>query len=158
MYNISPAITSDAGAILSLQKRAYESEARLYNDWSIPPLVQTLDSLVEEIKAITVLKAVEGGGIVGSVRAKLDGTNCFIGRLIVEPAHQGHGIGTALLQAIEGSFPNATRFELFTGSRSEGNIRLYQRHGYAVVRTEQLSEQVSLVFMHKRTHALRRSG
>jgi ribosomal protein S18 acetylase RimI-like enzyme len=154
MYNISPAITTDAESILSLQKRAYESEARLYNDWSIPPLVQTLSSLVEELNAITVLKAVEGGVIVGSVRAKLDGATCSIGRLIVEPARQGHGIGTALLQAVENSFPNATQFELFTGSRSEGNIRLYRRHGYAVVRTEQLSEKVSLIFMHKHANAV----
>jgi ribosomal protein S18 acetylase RimI-like enzyme len=154
MYNISPAFITDAESILSLQKRAYESEARLYNDWSIPPLVQTLSSLVEELNAITVLKAVEGGVIVGSVRAKLDGATCSIGRLIVEPARQGHGIGTALLQAVESSFPNATQFELFTGSRSEGNIRLYRRHGYAVVRTEQLSEQVSLVFMHKHANAI----
>jgi ribosomal protein S18 acetylase RimI-like enzyme len=110
--------------------------------------------LVEELNTITVLKAVEGGVIVGSVRAKLDGATCSIGRLIVEPARQGHGIGTALLQAVESSFPNATRFELFTGSRSEGNIRLYRRHGYAVVRTEKLSEQVSLVFMYKHANAV----
>jgi ribosomal protein S18 acetylase RimI-like enzyme len=153
MYNICPAITADAESILSLQKRAYESEARLYNDWSIPPLVQSLNSLIEELNTITVLKAVESGVIVGSVRAKLDGSTCSIGRLIVEPTCQGHGIGTALLQAVESSFPNATRFELFTGSRSEGNIRLYRRHGYAIVRTEQLSAQVSLVFMCKQVNA-----
>jgi ribosomal protein S18 acetylase RimI-like enzyme len=149
VYNISSAITSDAELILSLQKRAYESEARLYNDWSIPPLVQTLDSLVEELNTITVLKAVEEGVVVGSVRAKFDGVTCSIGRLIVEPAHQGHGIGTTLLISIESAFPNAAKFELFAGSRSEGNIRLYQRNGYSIVRTEQLSAQVTLTFMQK---------
>ena len=35
-------------AILALQKLAYESEARLYDDWKLPPLTQTLDSLQAE--------------------------------------------------------------------------------------------------------------
>jgi hypothetical protein len=43
----------------------------------------------------------------------------------------------------------AMRFELFTGSRSEGNIRLYRRHGYEITRRERLSEQVTLVLMSK---------
>ncbi len=149
MLDISPAIITDADSILSLQKRAYESEARLYNDWLIPPLVQTLNSLVAELNTITVLKAVEEGVIVGSVRAKFDGATCSIGRLIVEPTHQGHGIGTTLLKSIESAFPNVAKFELFTGSRSEGNIRLYLRHGYSIVRTEQLTAQVTLTFMQK---------
>ena len=31
-------------AILELQKLAYQSEARLYEDWTLPPLTQTLGS------------------------------------------------------------------------------------------------------------------
>ncbi len=39
---IERAIISDAEEILSLQKLAYRSEAEIYNDFNIPPLVQTL--------------------------------------------------------------------------------------------------------------------
>jgi hypothetical protein len=45
------------------------------------------------------------------------------------------------------------RFELFTGSKSEANIRLYQRHGYTITRTSQLSPTVSIVFMEKPAQA-----
>jgi hypothetical protein len=38
---------------------------------------------------------------------------------------------------------------LFTGSRSEGNIRFYEKLGYRVFRSEQLSPRVKLVFMEK---------
>lgn len=139
----------DAEPILALQRRAYKSEARLYDDWTIPPLTQTLESLIAEIAAGTVLKAKIGEAIVGSVRASLVGTVCRVGRLIVEPSLQGRGIGTALLRAIEREFPSAFTFELFTGSKSEGNIRLYRRHGYAVVESRRMSDQVTLVVMRK---------
>ena len=55
----------------------------------------------------------------------------------------------ALLAAIEAQFASAAVFELFTGSRSEANIRLYRRHGYAITATKQLSDQVSIVVMRK---------
>ena len=149
MLITSAATAADAAPILGLQKRAYESEARLYHDWTIPPLVQTLESLLEEIQSTTVLKAEEAQEIVGSVRARLSDHTCLIGRLIVEPACQGRGIGSALLQAIERAFPQAAQFELFTGSKSEGNIRLYRRHGYEVTGTKLLSEQITVVVMRK---------
>lgn len=149
MPSIVRATVVDAGEILALQKRAYESEARAYNDWSIPPLTQGLNALVEEIEKTTVLKATERQRIVGSVRATFKNGICSIGRLVVEPERQGQCLGTKLLQAIEAAHPEANRFELFTGSRSEGNIRLYRRHGYEITETKQLSEHVTLVFMVK---------
>ena len=54
------------------------------------------------------------------------------------------------MQAIEARFPAARRYELFTGEKSAGNIRLYERLGYRICRRERLSEQVMLVWMEKR--------
>jgi ribosomal protein S18 acetylase RimI-like enzyme len=150
MSIITPAKIDDAEAILNLQKRAYESEAKLYNDWAIPPLTQSLDSLKAEILAGGVLKYSRGGAIIGSVRALLQDGKCEIGRLIVAPELQRQGIGSTLLSAIEARFPQAHSFELFTGSKSEGNIRLYRRHGYEIVGTKALSPTVTFVFMSKR--------
>ena len=39
---IEPAMIEDAAEILALQKLAYRSEAEIYNDFSIQPLLQTL--------------------------------------------------------------------------------------------------------------------
>ena len=82
---ISRASPSDAEAILALQKLAYQSEARLYDDWSIPPLTQDIASLREEFRASLVLKATVADQLVGSVRAKIDEGTAAIGRLIVHP-------------------------------------------------------------------------
>jgi len=149
MSEVRVAEPQDASAILALQKVAYQSEARLYNDWSIPPLVQTLESLETEFETHTILKAVIGDRIVGSVRSRARDGECVIGRLIVDPRCQGQGIGSALLRAIEANASSAKKYSLFTGSKSEANIRLYQRHGYSIVRTEVLSPAVLLVFLEK---------
>lgn len=150
MVAISAASPVDAEAILALQKLAYQSEARLYNDWTLAPLTQTMDSLLGDFASSVVLKATSGDRIVGSVRARQNGDTCAIARLFVHPDLQRQGVGSELLRSIEARFREAARFELFTGSRSEGNIRLYQRHGYAITRTQKVSPTLSLVVLEKR--------
>ena len=140
---------TDAAEILALQKLAYQSEALLYDDWSIPPLTQTLDEIEKEFTGTNFLKMRNTGKIIGSVRGSIHDGTCNVGRLIVHPEFQHKGIGSRLMSAIEAEFPDAKRFELFTGSRSEGNIRLYERLGYKIFRTERLSPRVELVFMEK---------
>ena len=140
---------SDAAEILALQRLAYQSEAVIYGDWSIPPLTQTLEELKKEFEEMTFLKVCDSGRLIGSVRASIREGTCEIGRLIVHPEFQHKGVGTGLMSAIEAEFPSVARFELFTGSRSKGNIRLCERLGYRVFRTDRLSPQVELVFMEK---------
>jgi ribosomal protein S18 acetylase RimI-like enzyme len=149
MTVISVASIDDAEAILALQKLAYESEARFYCDWSLPPLTQTLEELREQFATTLVLKATLEGRIVGSVRAQVADGLCHIGRLIVHPELQGRGIGSRLLREIEGRFPDAVRFALFTGSKSEATLRLYQRHGYVVTGTERSSQAVAITHLEK---------
>lgn len=154
-YDILPATRADAPAILALQRLAYLSEATLYGDWDIPPLTQPLEALEAEFARLTVLKAVPreelpGLPVAGSVRAGLSHGVCHIGRLMVHPEHQGRGLGTALLAAIEARFPQAERYALFTGARSEGNLRLYQRLGYQPVKEQPVSPTLALVFLEKR--------
>jgi ribosomal protein S18 acetylase RimI-like enzyme len=146
---IVPAELDDAPAILELQRQAYQAEALLYNDWSIPPLTQSLAQLKDEFQESVVLKAVSGTSLLGSVRGRAADGVAHIGRLIVAPTAQRRGIGTTLLRGIESAFPHVQRFELFTGSKSEGNIRLYRTHGYVISHERVLSPSVTLVYMSK---------
>jgi GNAT superfamily N-acetyltransferase len=146
---IQDAVAGDAADILALQKLAYRSEAALYDDYTIPPLTQTLESMLQDIESQVVLVAVLGDRIVGSVRAWRQGETCFIGRLIVHPEYQNCGIGARLLRAIEDCFPGVAYFELFTGDRSAQNLYFYQKHGYRIIRKAPLSAKVTLAYLEK---------
>ncbi|MGD9209715.1 MAG: GNAT family N-acetyltransferase [Desulfobacteraceae bacterium] len=155
IFHIIQANPKDAEEILNLQKLAYRSEALLYNDWTIPPLTQSLSEIETEFESMFFFKALNKTKIIGSVRTSYDGITCRIGRLIVHPKFQKKGIGTSLMKKIESAFSHAKRFKLFTGSKSIENIGLYQRLGYQIVREESLSLSVRLVFMEKQQQKIK---
>lgn len=139
----------DAAEILALQKLAYLSEAAIYQDYAIPPLTQSLEELAESFSRNTILKAVEDGKIVGSVNGRLSKGRCLIGRLMVRPERQGRGMGSALMLAIEAAFPDASCYRLFTGEKSESNIRLYRKLGYEIFDRKDAPGSFAVVFMEK---------
>jgi L-amino acid N-acyltransferase YncA/N-acetylglutamate synthase-like GNAT family acetyltransferase len=147
--SIEDATVVDAEAILALQRAAYQQEAVLYDAFDIPPLTQTLPEIRDTFASHLFLKAVSGDAIVGSVRARLDGGTCHVGRLIVHPDYQGRGTGSRLLSEIEARFPGAERFELFTGHKSRDNLQFYARRGYAEFDRRAVSDRLTLVYMHK---------
>lgn len=113
-----------------MQLLAYQSEAKLLNNYAIPPLLETLEEVEKEYQAGIILKAVdEENRIIGSVRGFVKENTLFVGKLIVHPEHQGKGFGTALLLELEKVCPQP-RMELFTSDKSIKNIRLYERLGY----------------------------
>lgn len=150
--SIGPARVDEAEQILKLQYLCFQSQAALYDDWEMPPLVQTLRGMLREYDHKEILAARLGDEVVGSVRAKVECGVCRIDRLIVHPKLQGFGLGARLMQEIEGGFPEAERFELFTGHKSESNLRLYRRLGYEAYREEAESPKVTLLHMRKPGH------
>lgn len=150
---ITRATIEDAQEILNLQKLAYQSEAAIYQDYTIPPLTQTLPEMEAELQNQLFLKAVESERIVGSVRAYLQQGTCYIGRLIVHPDYQNRGLGSLLMGEIERSFPQTQRYELFTGHRSERNLYLYEKLGYQPFGREKVSAKLTMVFLEKRVAA-----
>lgn len=138
----------DTGEILTVQRAAYVSEAQLYGDPFIPPLVESAEQIRKVIETGVVLVAREGERIVGSVRGQISGTTCRVGRLVVAPDAQGRGVGGTLLTALHHEVV-AVAFDLFTGHLSEGNLRLYRRHGYREIRRERMSDHLTLVHMRR---------
>lgn len=142
----------DAGEVLTVQRAAFVSEALIYGSVDMPPLTQTLDQVRAELADNAGWVARSEGRLVGVIRAVQDGDLLLIGRIAIAPDMQGEGIGRALLQAAEeGS--SAVTAELFTGSLSEANIRLYETCGY--LQTERVAQDdgTEQVFMRKQLHA-----
>jgi len=148
---ISKAEFIDLEEILALQKKAYLSEAAIYDDYSIPPLHQTLPSIQKEYEDAYVLKAVTlDNQIVGSVRLTIHDGYAIIWKLIVDDRFQNLGIARKLLTEIEAiGKQKVSRLELFTGFRSEKNIHIYTSTGYKEFKREQLTDKVTLVYLEK---------
>jgi ribosomal protein S18 acetylase RimI-like enzyme len=139
MAAVEPVIVlsaGDAGELLTLQRAAYVTEAQSHADPHLPPLVQTLDELRAELDAegVTALGIRERGRLLAGVRLRRPPGRpqvAEIGRLAVVPDRQGEGLGTRLLvEAERRAGPGVTTIVLFTGERSDENLRLYRRHGY----------------------------
>jgi ribosomal protein S18 acetylase RimI-like enzyme len=139
----------DLETILQLQKDCYKSEAEIYNDYSIPPLQQDMQSMEKEFETSVILKGVVQGQIVGSVRGYADQSTSYIGRLIVAKEFQNRGYGRMLMNAIESEFRECQRFELFTGKKSIKNLYLYQKLGYKEFKEQVIHENLTMVYLEK---------
>jgi len=145
---IKKANIEDAEEILTLQKLAYKSEAKLHGDFQIPPLIETINELRDKFKTHVFLKVIANGKIIASVRVLLRDNTCHIGRLMVHPDFQNRGIATKLLIEIESMF-SCSRLELFTGEKSVKAIHLYEKLGYKRFKAEKPAGNVTLVFLEK---------
>ena len=143
------ALQEDFAEILEIQKKAFYSEAELYQNFNIQPLTQTLEEMMDECNEKVVLKAVVDGKIVGSIRANAHEDGCWLNKLIVLPDYQKRGIGEKLLREVEKYFPEAKKSTLGTGANSESNIRLYQKVGYQIVSTTTFEGGIEAVMMEK---------
>ena len=148
MIKILKAKLEDMEAILQLQYSAYQSEALLHDDFTIQPLLQTLDESIAEYHKSVVLKAVQNGEIIGSVRAHAEGNTAYVKKLMVSPEHQSKGLGKLLLTAIEQEFPGK-RYELFTSCKSDRNLHLYETAGYKRFKEETDAAGIEFAYLEK---------
>lgn len=163
----------DAPEILALQKVAYQSEAELYGDESLPALQETLEDLQHEFERmpqreatvlgargtqedpahefdrVVFLKAVVNGKIIGSVRGYAVDDTAFLSRLIVHPYFRRRGIGRRLLDEIELAFPRVRRFEAKTGHQSKRNLYQLNQCGYATFKTEPFTPTITWIHLQK---------
>lgn len=123
--------TDDLAELVVLQRCCWVQEALVNDTLDIPALSETHDEVLAWATTWTTLVVRLRGRLVGSVRGLAEGADWHIGRLMVAPDLAGRGLGSRLLRLAENCCPSDTeRFSLFTGARSERNIRMYQRAGY----------------------------
>ncbi|MCR6641230.1 MAG: GNAT family N-acetyltransferase [Sporocytophaga sp.] len=95
------------------------------------------------------LKGMINGQIIGSVRGYCYKETTFIGRLIVNRQFQNQKIGQTLMKEIETQLNNCNRYELFTGYKSEKNLKLYQKLGYREFKRQLINQNLTLVYLEK---------
>jgi HAD superfamily hydrolase (TIGR01509 family) len=149
-------LAHDAGEVLTLQRAAYITEAQAHADLGLPPLRQSLPELIGELddpQVVALGRRDTRGRLVAAVRARVSrpsGTVADIGRLTVVPDQQGQGLGSGLLEALEGQLPpDVVELRMFTGEHSVDNLRLYTRLGYTETHREPTPAGYYLVHLSK---------
>lgn len=77
--------------------------------------------------------AFEGGECVGLVTYEVDGESCEV--VTIDALREGVGVGTALLEAVEGAARAAgcTRVQLLTTNNNLRALAFYQKRGFRLV-------------------------
>lgn len=94
---------------------AFLDEAKLYNDYQIAPLLQSLEEIQGDYQDHLFLKAIHRGQIIGSVKVRGQDSTVWLGRLMVSPEFQNKGIGRKLLLEAEAQYAKAKEIILYTG-------------------------------------------
>ena len=68
---------------------------------------------------------------------------------MVKKEFQNNKFGQALMKEIETQLNNCNRYELFTGFKSEKNLKLYQKLGYSEFRRQVITNNFTLVYLEK---------
>lgn len=147
--NVEKANIKDAPEMLDLQKAAFYQEAERYNDFTIQPLIETIEQYLLHFDSQTFLIMRDSEQIVGSVAVKREEDTAFIGRLVVLPNRQGEGIASVLLAEAEELFSEINRLELFTGHLSEKNLAIYRHKGYREFKSEEITSELTFIYMEK---------
>lgn len=92
--------------------------------------------LATAIERGDVYFALEDGEIVGVAATERRDHGLYIDRLGVAPGRQGTGLGSFMLERVEeiARSSGLKELSLETAEMAEGNIRLYRRHGFEIVR------------------------
>ena len=136
--NIRDFIPEDRTEYLRLSQNFYTSQAVTHsipeNNFSrtfdqclaqspyLRGLALTLDNIFAGYALLSFTWSNEAGGLV-----------LLLEEAYIDPAHQGTGLGSALLKFIENDRQNIKRIRLEVTPGNQAAIRLYERNGYAML-------------------------
>lgn len=130
-----------AEQVLAVRQGAYLQEARLLGLDDFPPLRQGVEELRASLGRSLVVR--QAGEIVGVLELESGPGMLCISTLVVAPKAQGRGFGSALLRAAI-TAAAGKRLEVQTAVLNERAVRLYERHGFVLLRTWRLEQGLEL--------------
>ncbi len=140
------AVPADAAAVAALVDVAYRHYVPRIG---MTPGPMTAD-YEEVVRSHVVIVAERDGGVAGVIVLRVTDEGFLIDNVAVHPAHQGGGLGRALLSLAEDRAQDAGfgSIHLYTHEMMTENLALYSRIGYAEYRRE-VRDGFSLVYMRK---------
>ncbi|HKR48464.1 MAG TPA: ribosomal protein S18-alanine N-acetyltransferase [Pseudonocardiaceae bacterium] len=123
-FLIEPMMPADVRRCTELERLLFDGD----DPWSSDAFLEALDA------GHHYLVARQDGSLIGYAGLSRVGTEAEIHTLAVDPAHQGRGIGRALLRALLDHAAGATVF-LEVRTDNESAIQLYRSEGFEVIGT-----------------------
>ncbi|MGK2860128.1 MAG: GNAT family N-acetyltransferase [Thermoanaerobaculia bacterium] len=134
--------------LLAVQVAAYAIEAELLAYPQLPPLFESVDDLRVSGERFIVAKI--DGEIVGATSIASSDTALDICRMVVKPSHMRRGVASRLIEAVELLREDRDSITVSTGEDNVPAIRLYERHGFEIVKRRTLEDGLRLVGLEKR--------
>jgi len=146
---IELATKQDVLEIQNLQRKSF-GPLCIELDWKDAPILkESLDYAYKEFSQCTTLKVQnEEGRIIGSVNGKVEDGSLYIGRLMVLPEYQRHGIGKQLFREIQRILPHH-RVWLCTCKQISAPYEFYLREGFKPFKDEIVGPGLTWVYMEK---------
>jgi ribosomal protein S18 acetylase RimI-like enzyme len=143
---LRPATAADVPRLSELAQAAYGHYVERIGG---PPRPMT-DDYAEVVRSYQVTVAERRGEIIGLIVLGVDDEGFVIENVAVDPAHQGSGVGRALLELAEAEARRAgfDSIYLYTHERMTENLELYSRIGYLEYDRRPLGE-ASRVYLRK---------
>ena len=132
LRRLDPNDDAVAALVISIQRRAYRLEADLIGFDGIPGLQENIVDLQRRHDLIW-LGSHERERLVGVMAWTIDGKDCDIDRLAVDPNFHRRGHARSLI----GSLTGFDRITVSTGAANLPAIRLYESLGFHIVGPEQ---------------------
>jgi predicted N-acetyltransferase YhbS len=111
-----------------------------FRDLPIDPpsssLKETLADFAARFRSDTIFVASDAGHLIGSIFCSANEDALYIGRLAVRPDWRRRGVAGALIEAAksEARQRGAARMTLGARIALPGNVALFRRHGFAIMR------------------------
>lgn len=136
-----------AKAVVDLQKVSYQVEAELIGFVAIPPLLDTVDTLMENDEIFYGYYIKER--LIGLISYKLEDEIVDIHRVAVHPDFFRKGIAIQLLAHIESLPMDICKFIVSTGSKNLPAIHLYTKLGFIKVEEKDVAPDLKITSFEK---------
>ncbi|MCA0972538.1 GNAT family N-acetyltransferase [Halobacillus litoralis] len=135
-----------AAEILRIQKASYAVEAELIGFSDIPPLRDTVETIMKNEE--TFLGYVKDGQLLGVLSYKEEQDEIDIYRLMVDPYHFRKRVGHSLLQHLVQTVPEKTMV-VQTGKGNEPAVNLYAKFGFEQTDEVEVEPDIRIVMLKK---------
>jgi ribosomal protein S18 acetylase RimI-like enzyme len=126
----------DAARLEQLHRFVLEAFRDLPIDPPSSALRETVADFAARLQSDTIFVALNSDALIGSICCTPKQDALYIGRLAVRPDWRRRGVASALVDAAkdEAKRRGATRITLGARIALPGNVALFRRHGFAIVR------------------------